>query len=121
MPPQQQQTKATPPLWRPPAYSDPPPLSTQDDDGDSSDEEDDDDNGRPRPTRQCTNRHDKQRVALHHFPLANISRYAFNAVISNTLFSEASGVYKPRSLQNVALTFIPPLTSKRWRTGWYTR
>ncbi len=46
-------------------------------------------------------------MPLQHCPTANISQHSFNTVIGDTLFSEASGVYTPHSLQEVALTFIP--------------
>ncbi len=47
-------------------------------------------------------------MPLHHCPPANISRQAFNAVVGDALFSDASGIYTPRSLQDIALTFLPP-------------
>jgi hypothetical protein len=47
-------------------------------------------------------------MPLHHRPPANISRHAFNAVVGDALFSDASGVYTPRSLQDISFTFLPP-------------
>ncbi len=46
-----------------------------------------------------------------------ISCHAFNAVIGNRLFSKASGIYTPHSLQDIALTFIPPVDIEEMANG----